>query len=104
MSMDERHKGTLTYIGEYDEEKAMNWWNGHHSRAFDEWDYLHDNKLHKFGNKLYKLEDEEINYDDPYFSEMREVEPGKYEYHMMFYNGGTCLGKMLDDELSKLNK
>jgi hypothetical protein len=49
------------------------------------------------------VEHEEIeNFDT--FCTLTPNEDGTISFHSTFYNGGTCLSEMLEDELKKLNK
>ena len=65
-------------------------------------EYLCDNYYYKFiviDNKLYEINDTEIEEDD--FT-MEEIRPGYYKYNGGFYNGGTCLHEMLEEFLLEI--
>lgn len=78
------------------------------SSYYDTWEEeFRDN----FYNKYFILKDEiweafehtEAD-DDGYIDIMTPNEDGTITFVMQFYNGGTCLSKMIEDGLKKLNK
>ena len=45
---------------------------------------------------LYKIQ-EIRDFDSQYFFEIKNTNPGEYEFFTSFYNGGTCLSELLQD-------
>ena len=59
-----------------------------------------DNSYERFvvlGDDIYQIEGEQVE-DEDCFCKFREISDGIYEFHTRFYNGGTCLEEMLQDE------
>lgn len=40
--------------------------------------------------------------DDGYFCNISKINDDEYEFITQYYNGGTCLSEILDEEISKL--
>lgn len=60
-----------------------------------------DNTYKILNGELYRCND--IRYEDnSYLIDIRSIEDGTYTYIAQFYNGGTCLDEVLEEELNKL--
>jgi hypothetical protein len=57
-----------------------------------------DDKYVVLNNTLYEIEKEEIDGDD-YFCNLKRNNDGSIDFYTQFYNGGTYLNEMLEDEL-----
>lgn len=57
----------------------------------------------KIGGQAFKLENHENLGCGLDFSEVHKHEDGSYDFHALFYNGGTCLSGMLEYAMDELN-
>lgn len=60
-----------------------------------------DDKYYLFDGTLYEAEDEELDASDS-FCEISKNEDGTLNYVTSFYNGGTYLQEMIQEQLDKL--
>lgn len=52
------------------------------------------------GKEIYKLQDTEKDYDESY-CHIQKLDNKTFSYDSAFYNGGTCLTEMIEEEFSK---
>ena len=53
---------------------------------------------------LWKIEDYSYRESEEFFFETTQTNDNEFEFVTQFYNGGTCFGEVLEDELTKLKK
>ena len=117
MSRYEKHKGTLKLIWQCDEVFDL---SKQLKGALDDFEYdrmmecvdedysvdeyirdeLYDNYI-LINNALFKIEDLELDEDED-LNIFEKVNDHTYTYLNSFYNGGTCLSELLEDNLSKI--
>lgn len=110
MSDYERHKGTLRPIEMTEEiaaktlqEKGIQILADCYDNTVDQlMDECYDDYI-KIGNQVFKLENHKNLGCDLDFSEVHKNEDGSYDFHALFYNGGTCLSEMLKFAMDELN-
>lgn len=106
MSDMERHSGIAVLIerlpGETLEEQCRRIGNCELQEFYDSYaEQLLDNHYGEYiivdGN-LYKLDDTEYEYSEN-FCTIEKIDDINFKYTAQFYNGGTCLTEILEDEL-----
>ena len=111
MSDYESHAGKLKKVNQYGEDlnvcfrRILN----KNNIEIDSEDSLEEQVMSEFhqkyivsGNDLYEIiEHEELDHSDS-FAKLSKNEDGTISFFSTFYNGGTCLGEMLEDELKNL--
>jgi hypothetical protein len=104
----ERHKGTLRPI-ELTEDTALEYLKQSNAEREDYYGSAVEQLLDdtedfiKIGGQIYKLENHEEFGCDLDFSEVHKNEDGSYDFHALFYNGGTCLSEMIGWAIEELN-
>jgi len=63
---------------------------------------VHYDKYYTYKDKLYEFIDHTETEDETCFCKLILKEDGIVEFIASFYNGGTCLSEMLNDEFDKL--
>lgn len=116
MSDVELHRGVMRPIFDAQrssmtmEEKIQDLTNGEEKPDYltwegflDEWAYGNDAMFLIDGDKIYELDNEEL---DPYdaYAHIRRMPDGTIEYTASFYNGGTSLNEMLSTALNEDRK
>lgn len=107
MSDYKRHKGTLRPI-EMTEELAVKFLKekkiepeSYYDSAVEQ--ILDTEYFIQIGDQVFKLENHKNLGCDLDFSEVHKNEDGSYDFHALFYNGGTCLSEMLKYAMDELN-
>lgn len=110
MSYTELHVGTLTEVDLGDltlEQFCEKVCKDRNIKPFNNDDWVdafefacYDFIIHK--GKVYHLED--IKFDDEYVDNFVKNPDGSFFYVARFYNGGTCLSEILEENLDKYDK
>lgn len=110
MSCYEAHRGVLKKV-DTDNIRQYLFSLTNNKTAFDE-DYdidefIYNNSLENkyivLNNSLYEWLEHECKYDEEdNFCDLKENQDKTISIHVQFYNGGTCLNEVLNDELDKL--
>lgn len=112
MSYDEKHLGKIRPLTLADGEstndlcKKLCEKNNYDLSSYHD-DYiecLKDNGYEKYlvtDNGIYEIFDHREESDDPYVQKLIPLGDGTFEFVATFYNGGTCLSEILEDELEK---
>lgn len=111
MSDYESHSGKvrLLYLnpGETFEEQCLRLWL---ASGKEEKDYSKGELFSEFGEDYLKvgeqiweiLEHEDLG-DEDMFCRLQDNGDGSFSFYTRFYNGGTCLTEMIEDEIKKLD-
>lgn len=110
MSCYEAHRGVLKKV-DTDNIRQYLFSLTNNKTAFDE-DYdidefIYNNSLENkyivLNNSLYEWLEHKCKYDEEdNFCDLKENQDKTISIHVQFYNGGTCLNEVLNDELDKL--
>ena len=127
MSYTEFCKGKLKYLGQktYDEAEEIakeifkrknpelfKTYTDEFLPHYDSWveaiQYALDGKEMLFYDEetqdLWKVEDYSYRESEEFFFDAAKTGDNEFEFVTQFYNGGTCFGEILEDELPKLKK
>ena len=67
---------------------------------YDDWE---EGQYIAIDNELYLIYDKS-EFDSSYHVQLTPIADDTYEFHTSFYNGGTCLTEMLEDEIRRLKR
>ena len=113
MSDYESHSGKLRLVeakeNETFEQQCKRLWieNGQDESEYEEGELFsefYEKYFHVKGRVWEVFEHEEFGDDEDMFCRLHDNKDGTLSFHTRFYNGGTCMSEMVEDELEKVSE